>query len=53
MGIRLNVFCNGQIAVSDKYRDGFDNMHWPDAPKRDEFGIIIKDEERDNADLSE
>ena len=24
MGIRLNLFCNKQIAVNDKYRDGWD-----------------------------
>ena len=51
MGIRLNLFCNQQIAQSEKYKDNFEEMNWPDAPKRDQFGIIIK-EKKENANLS-
>nr|BDD45813.1 hypothetical protein 12 [bacterium] len=44
MGIRLNLFCNKQIAATQEYLDNFDKVDWPDAPKRDALGILIKED---------
>jgi len=42
MAIRLNVFCNGQVAQNRNYLDKFDRVKWnPGAVKRDALGIPI------------
>jgi len=43
MAIRLNVFCNGQIAVNQSYLDNFDKINWggPGGVVRDALGLPI------------
>jgi len=42
MAIRLNLFCNGQIAVNSHYLDNFDQMKWgPGGIKRDALGLPV------------
>jgi len=61
MPIRLNVFCNGQVAATRRYVDRFDSIEWnPGGVKRDALGIPISEEgpseEREveeNADIPE
>lgn len=44
MAIRLNLFCNQQIAPNRAYLDNFDQVHWvPGGVKRDALGIPISD----------
>lgn len=47
MPIKLNVFCNGQIAANKKYLSNFDQVDWgPGHVERDELGIPIKKSNR-------
>lgn len=42
MAVKLNVFCNGQIAANKTYLRNFDQVDWgPGHVERDEFGIPI------------
>jgi len=53
MGIRLNLQCNGALRgdAHRNWEEKFDKVAWPEAPKRDVFGIKI--EEEDDAYISE
>lgn len=43
MGVKLNLFCNGQILANEKYLGNMDNINWgPGHVKRDALGIPIK-----------
>ena len=59
MAIRLNVYCNGQIAANQPYLDNFDLVKWsPGGVQRDALGIPISDdsserEVEENANISE
>ena len=45
MAIKVNVFCNGQIAANDRYLKHFDEVNWgPGGVKRDALGLPIKDD---------
>lgn len=45
MAIRLNVFCNGQIAANQPYLKHFDEVNWgPGGVKRDALGLPIIEE---------
>jgi hypothetical protein len=58
MGVRLNLFCNKQIAQSDQYKRNFEAMKWgPDHIERDGLGIPTRKgakgtRGKKNADLS-
>jgi len=53
MAIRLNLFCNGQIAAKDLYLKNMDKVKWgPGGVKRDALGLPIL-EEGGKADSSE
>lgn len=52
MAIRLNLFCNGQIAANDLYLNNMDKVKWgPGGVKRDALGLPIFEEGK--ADSSE
>ena len=62
MAIRLNLFCNGQIAGNQRYLEHFDQIKWgPGSVKRDTLGLPIIEEknstpsteEKANANLQE
>lgn len=52
MPLRLNLLCNGTYRpdAHRKWTKNFDTIQFPGAPKRDEFGIIIKEEESHESD---
>jgi len=44
MAIKVNVFCNGQIAANEPYLKHFDEVNWgPGGVKRDALGLPIND----------
>jgi len=44
MAIKVNVFCNGQIAANEPYLKHFNEVNWgPGGVKRDALGLPIND----------
>jgi len=50
MATRLMLYCNGGLRkdAHGKWTKNFDKINFPGGPKRDKFGIIIKEEDEDN-----
>ena len=55
MGIRINLLCNKayQKEAHEKWEQNYNEVNFPNAPKRDKFGILIKQEEGENANIQE
>lgn len=54
MPIRLNLYANGQMTLTSKGKDNFDQINWsPGEIKRDSFGLLIEMAQKGDSEAEE